>query len=193
MPIWTTRGCARHFSISRSGAGDVVGVHPDRAAELITELAVLQPLRHHHLVVRGVQRAAQVPVRHDAARHRVQDRHVDSALRKQLVGNEFRIRARVLAVRPLGVGRVLAARRPVPVHLVVGETATLERLAQRPAQLLVGREEDVHARIDQRRARPVRVFYHLNHPSRLRRSDRACWPYDRQSNIPIHRQSTGFR
>ena len=47
---------------------------------------------HHHLVVRGMQCGAEVPIRHDAAAHRVQDGHIDPALRKQLVGNEFRIR-----------------------------------------------------------------------------------------------------
>ena len=110
--------------------GDVVGIHPDSAAEPVTELIGLQPARHHHLVVRGMQGAAQMPVRHDAAAHRVQDRHVDPALRKQFVGNEFRIRSRILAIRSLAVGCVLAAGRPVPVHLVVREPAALERLAQ---------------------------------------------------------------
>ena len=130
-------------------AGDVVGIHPDGAAESVTELVVLEPARHHHLVVRGVQRAAQMPVRHDAAAHRVQDRHIDTALRKQFVGQRISgSEPGILTVRPLGVRGVLAARRAVPVHLVVGESAALERLAQEVPQVPVGREEDVHARVD---------------------------------------------
>src|SRR5271156_364545 len=69
---------------------DVVGVHPDGAAELVAELAVLQPLRHHHLVVSRVQRAPQMPVWHDAARHRMQNRYVDAAFRKKFIANECR-------------------------------------------------------------------------------------------------------
>ena len=114
-----------------------------------------------------MQCGAEVPIGHDAAARRVQDRHVDPALRKQLVGNEFRIRTGILAVWSLGIRCVLAARRPVPVHLVVGEPAALERLTQHPAQVLVGRKEDVHARVNQRRACSVSVFDHDSRPSAL--------------------------
>ncbi len=69
-------------------AGDVVRVDPQRAAEPVAELLGFEPARHHHLVVCGVQGAAQVPVGHDAACHRMQDRHVDAALVEQLVGDE---------------------------------------------------------------------------------------------------------
>ncbi len=61
-------------------AGDVVGVDPYRAAEPVAEFGVIQPAGHHHLVVRGGDRGAQMAVRHDAPRHRVQHRHVDPAV-----------------------------------------------------------------------------------------------------------------
>ncbi|OBG58425.1 amidohydrolase, partial [Mycobacterium sp. E735] len=62
-----------------------IRVNPDDIPGALREI---EKYRAHPRVVQiGVQRAAQVPVGHDAAAHRVQDRHVDSALRKEFVGN----------------------------------------------------------------------------------------------------------
>ena len=145
-------------------AGDVVGVDPDGAAESVSELVGLQPARHQHLVARGMQRAAEVPVGHDAPSHRVQDRHIDATFRKQFVSNNFRARPGIFAVRTDGVRRVLAAGCAVPVHLVVRKTAALERLAKELPQVFVGRKEDMHAGVDDRRACPVSMLYHESHP-----------------------------
>jgi hypothetical protein len=141
-------------------ARDVIGVHPDRAAEPVAVFGGFQPARHHHLVVRGGDRGAQMPVRHDAARHRMQYRDVDAALTEQMLTHHVGVRARVAMVGPGGALGVFAARRPIPVHLVVGEAAALERLAQHVAQVGIGPEEDVHARVDHGRAGPVTLLDH---------------------------------
>src|SRR6185312_3619597 len=112
---------------------------------------------------------------------------------KQFSGNEFRIRAGVLTIGPLGVGRVLTAGSAVPVHLVVGEAATLERFTQGVAQRFVGREEDMHARVDQRCACPVSVFDHESHPSAPAAKAGRSRSYDSQSNIFLSGRSMGFR
>ncbi len=123
--------------------------------------AVVEPARHHHLVVAGGDRGAEVAVGHDAARHRVQDRDVDAALVEQVPADDLGVRTGVLAVRPLGAVGVLAAGGAVPVHLVVGEAAAAVRLAHEVlAQVLVRLDEDVHARIDDGRRRSVRMLDH---------------------------------
>lgn len=146
------------------GAGNVVGVQPDGTAKPLTEGRGFQPARHHHLVVRRAQRAAQMPVRHDAPAHWMQDRHIDAPLVEQMIADEFRVGARIAAIRTAGVGRIFAAGRPVPVHLIVRKAAALERLTQEIAEVGRGREKDVHARVDKRHTRSVRVLYHLNQP-----------------------------
>ena len=83
-PICTTRGWSLYFVDLAQRAGDVVGIDPDGAAEPVAELVVVEPARHHHLVVRRGDRGAEVAVGHDAAGHRVQDRDVDAALVEQV-------------------------------------------------------------------------------------------------------------
>ena len=69
----------------------------------------------------------------------------------------------------------------------------IERFAQRLTQRFVGREEDVHARVDHRRARPVSVFDHESRPSAAVAKISPPGSYDRQSNIFAEGQSTVIR
>ena len=131
-------------------AGDVVGIDPDGAAEPIGIRVVLEPARHHELVVCCRDRGAQMAVGHVAPRHRVQNRDIDAALAEQLLADELGVRPGIAAFA-LGVRGVLAAGGAVPVHLVVREPAALERFAHEPAQIFVRLAEDVHAGVDHRR------------------------------------------
>src|SRR6185312_7423369 len=141
--------------------GDVVGIDPDRAAEAFDELVVIEPAGDHHFVVGCGDRGAQVPVRHDAAGHRMQDRDVDAALAEQLLGHHSGIRTRV--ARLVGTLDVFAAGRLIPVHLVVGEPATAVRLLHEVLpQVLVGLHEDVDAGVDDGGLGPVAVFHHVS-------------------------------
>ena len=125
--------------------------------------------------MRSVQRCPEVPVGHDAATHRVQNYDVYAALGKQVIANQRRVRAGVAEFAATSASGVLAARCPVPIRFVVREASALERLTEEAAKVSVGREENMHARVDNWRAGSIRVFYHPNHPSRLRRLGRACW------------------
>ena len=152
---------------------DVVRVDADRATEPLAVGLIVQPPLGQHLVVGREDSGTEMAVGEGPARHRVQDRDVDAALLEQVLADQLRVGAwpaphlwigempkRIRAGAPVASARgldlrvVLAVGGPVPVHLHVGDAATLERLAQPVVEFLVPFEEDVNAGVDDH-ARPL--------------------------------------
>lgn len=151
-------------------ARHVVWVDPDGATELPAVFGVVEPARHHHLVVRVGKCGAEMTVRHDAPGHGMQDRDVDATVAEQMLCSEVGVGPWVLTLGSLCalyrssrkrlIDGVFTAGRAIPVHLVVGEPAAGKRLTQEVSpQILVRPEEDVHTRVDHGRPGSVRVVH----------------------------------